>query len=209
MKSLNRPLSLLLLCVALQAFGCVEDADEADPAQLVEGEWSVYVADPWHIPAETKAIGDQQYVAYTGAGAWTGSDACSGGLTTGATQLRTWLNANWPQISSIGGYSCRAINGDPAHMSVHGTGRALDIMIPLQSGNADNIAGDPIGNWLIENAQTIGIQYIIWDGWTWNASKPAGSKDKAYGGAHPHNDHLHIELSVAGGNAQTDWFSGP
>ncbi|HEY8431735.1 MAG TPA: hypothetical protein VIL20_25320 [Sandaracinaceae bacterium] len=163
---------------------------------------------PWDIPEETAAIGDTMYVENTQAGPWVGESGCSGGLTQGARELRSWLLVAFPQITSIGGYNCRPIEGTST-MSVHGTGRALDLMIPMHSGDADNDLGDPIGNWLIEHAEEIGIQYIIWDRWTWNAARPAGNKERSYGGVNPHVDHLHIELSVDGGAMRTPWFSGP
>ena len=94
-------------------------------------------------------------------------------------------------------------------MSVHATGRALDLHIPLHEGDADNDLGDPVGNWLIEHAEEIGIQYIIWDRWTWGAHRRAGEKERAYGGAHPHDDHLHIELSTVAAELGTPWFAGP
>lgn len=93
-------------------------------------------------------------------------------------------------------------------MSVHATGRALDIHIPLDRGRADNGLGDPIANWLIEHAEQIGIQFIIWDQWTWMADRTPGAKGRVYGGAHPHHDHLHIELSPEGAAMQTPWFEG-
>jgi hypothetical protein len=128
-------------------------------------------------------------------------------MTPGALILEAYLAETFPQISSIGGYSCRSIVGDEDSMSVHGTGRALDLMIPLDGGEADNGLGDPVGNWLIENAQAIGIQYIIWDLWTWMGERPTGAKDDAYGGENPHADHLHIELSVEASEHTEDWFS--
>ena len=166
-------------------------------------------AGPWSIPADTLAIGDDQDVTYTGAGPWTGTSACSGSLTAGAGTLRDWLMVAFPQITSIGGYSCRHINGDSTQTSVHATGRALDIFIPLHAGDADNDLGDPLANWLIEHAEEIGIQFIIWDRWTWGAHRADGDKSRSYGGAHPHHDHLHVELSVQAGDEGTAWFSGP
>lgn len=197
--TIGRP---LLLC-ALAATGCVsaEEVGKSDYALSQPGAWD--------IDDSVVAIGDTQYVEYTSAGPWVGTSGCGGGLLTGTAQLRDYLGANFPQISHIGGYSCRSINGDGAQMSVHATGRALDIHIPTHVGEADNDLGDPLGHWLIEHAEEIGIQYIIWDLWTWNASRPRGSKERAYGGAHPHHDHLHIELSVEGGDAATAFFDGP
>ncbi len=196
-----RLIALLALLLPLSA--CVDVVDvEADSA-------AVAVAGPWAIPAQTLAIGDTQYVAYTGAGPWVGTDGCSGSLLPGTAALRDWIYANLPQVWYVGGYSCRAINGDSTTMSVHGTGRALDLHIELDDGAADNTLGDPVGNYLIEHAQELGMQYIIWDLWKWNASRSAGSKDGAYGGAHPHHDHLHIELSPEAATMELPWYQGP
>lgn len=193
--------SLLASVLALAGCAVSEDVGKLDHALSQPG--------PWDIPADVAAAGDTQYVSYTGAGPWVGPSGCTGGLTTGAARLRDWIGRSFPQVTHVGGYSCRSINGDSTTMSVHATGRALDIHIPTHAGDADNDLGDPVGNWFIEHAEEIGIQYIIWDRWTWNASRAAGSKERMYGGAHPHHDHLHVELSVDGGAAATPWFSGP
>ena len=42
-------------------------------------------------------------------------------------------------------------------MSMHGTGRALDIMIPRVGGKADASVGDPIAGWLIHTAAALGV----------------------------------------------------
>lgn len=195
---MRRILAPLLACLLA---GCVgEDVGKVDFALARPG--------PWVIPADTLAIGDTQYVGYTGAGPWVGPSACGGGLLTGTRQLGDWLEVTFPQVRSVGGYSCRSINGDSTTMSVHATGRAIDVMLPLDGGEADNDLGDPIGKWLIEHAEQIGIQYIIWDRWTWSPSRTAGAKGRLYGGAHPHHDHLHVELSPAGGAGRTPWFAG-
>ena len=197
-------LSAVALPVLLSATACAP-AYEGEDYSEVRGRLAH--PGPWSIPAATLAIGDTQFVVNTQAGPWIGESGCSGGMTPGNNILRDYLYAHFPQAYSIGGYSCRSINGDSSKMSVHGTGRALDIMIHTVGGaQADNDLGDPIGNFLIENAEAIGIQYIIWDLYTWNGEKPAGSKSKDYGGAHPHNDHLHVELSVEAAKNTTNWF---
>jgi len=180
----------------------------AGPVEPASRDQSLAVDGPWVIPAETLAIGDTQYVEYTGAGPWVGESGCGGGLLPGTEMLREWLYQSFPQTDSIGGYSCRPIVGNESMMSVHGTGRAVDIMIDLVGGEADNELGDPIGNYLIEHAEEIGIQYIIWDRWKWNGSRSPGDKDGYYSGAHPHNDHLHVELSVAAANMELPWYQG-
>lgn len=161
---------------------------------------------PWSIPPDTLALGDLHHIDYVGAGPWIGEEGCSGGITPGTDILRDYLYAHFGQTDTIGGYACRPIVGNESQMSVHGTGRALDIMLPLDGGEADNDLGDPIGNWLIENAGAIGIQYIIWDLYTWMAERAEGQKGKDYGGAHPHHDHLHVEVSVDVAGNTENWF---
>lgn len=191
---------LAALVAMLPACAPVEEVDGVGDALAEAG--------PWHIPPETIAIGDTMHVDYTGAGPWVGTSGCGpADLTPGARVLKDFLQEHFPQISSIGGYSCRHINGDSSQMSVHATGRALDVMIPTAGGEADNDLGDPVGNWLIEHAEALGMQYIIWDRWTWGAHRSAGAKERSYGGAHPHHDHLHVELGLPGSRGDTPWFS--
>ncbi len=173
---------------------------------------------PWVIPAAVLAAGDAQYVENTQAGAWSGAPCspcaqaagCAGGIRPGTYELAGQLGARFPQITAMAGYCCRDICSTPPSglMTVHGTGRALDLAIPLAGGDADNVLGDEIGNWLIEHAQEVGIQLIIWDYWMWDASREAGAKSLLYFRDHPHTDHLHVELSVDGAERRTPWFTG-
>ena len=200
-----------LIGSALAVAGCTLEFEEPDGRFLDEdvGKRRMALAHPgpWEVPLDVRAIGDEQDVAYTGAGPWRGDASCSGGLTPGAGALRTYLSAKFPQAWHIGGYSCRAIVGVSSQASVHATGRALDVHIEVaESSAADNDEGDPVGNFLIEHAEHIGIQYIIWDRGSWRADRADGDKVRPYTGAHPHNDHLHVELSVAAGDAETSFF---
>jgi hypothetical protein len=198
----STPLTAAALPLLAALAGC-ELGLEVDQAHYALAE-----PGPWNIPPETLELGDQQHVAYTGAGPWVGESGCSGGMTSGATALREYIYTYFPQTDHIGGYSCRAIVGNSSTMSLHATGRALDVMIPTIGGEANNSLGDPIGNWLIENAEFIGIQYIIWDSWTWRADRDA-PKDRSYGGSHPHHDHLHVELSEEAADLGTAFFQHP
>lgn len=56
-------------------------------------------------------------------------------------------------------------------LSVHGTGRALDVMLP-----------------------------------TWNPDHDP--RARCYGGEHPHNDHVHVELTLQAGEKGTPFFNG-
>lgn len=163
----------------------------------------------WRAPAHILEEGDTQTVEYTGAGEWFDDErTCQGAFTEGGQVLRDYILTYFPQVYSVGGYSCRPIVGNPTQTSVHATGRALDLMIQTTpDDDADNDLGDPIAHWLIQNAERIGIQFIIWDRTTWGASRPVGDKEREYGGTNPHLDHLHIELSVEGGDMATPWFA--
>ena len=170
------------------------------------GEIESNLSEPgrWSIPADVKAVGARVRLDYDAAPLWTGTAGCGGKLLVGSKKLGTFLTTSFDGIESIGGYACRRNTADGARMSVHGTGRALDVMIPRVGGKADNTKGDKIANWLILNAQRIGVQLIIWDKTIWRAN---GTNDGVYGGPHPHDDHLHVELTVEAGKAMTAWFA--
>jgi len=173
--------------------GCTLHAEESDLEARTE---RVAVAGPWQIPPEVRAAGDAAEVPYVGGGAWLGEESCSGQLTQHALALRELLLWAFPQITFISDYACRPIGTSEARTSVHGVGRALDLHIPLLAGGeADNELGDPVGNWLVENAQALGVQYVIWDGWQWISSREPGARDGSYGGSNPHRDHLHVEVT--------------
>src|SRR5690606_11959820 len=76
---------------------------------------------------------------------------CTGTFTIGASSLLNVISERWsPPVTSIGGYHCRQIVGGSS-TSVHGLGRALDIMI--DANTPEGLAtGNEIRNWLINNA---------------------------------------------------------
>ncbi len=154
----------------------------------------------WVPPGNIVAAGNQQYLPYSGA-----PSRCSGTFLPGTRALAEHLKARFPGAVSYGGYNCRANTADPSKISVHGSGRAIDLFVPLWNGQADNDLGDPIANYLVANAERLGIEFIVWDRTSWGAHR-AAPKHRAYGGPHPHHDHLHIELApwAAGGGATFD-----
>ncbi len=191
----------IALALIATLIGC--QPDEAPPpiGQTVQ---AAAHAGRWAIPAEVLQAGSQARVTITEAGPWRGEASCSGTFTRGAQRLKEWMLAHWPQVTSVGGYSCRAINGNGNVTSIHAVGRALDVFIPLDGGEADNDLGDALANYLIVEAGSIGIQRVIWDRSYWRAGNDP--REGAYNGAHPHHDHLHVELSVAAGNEGTPFF---
>ena len=172
-----------------------EDVGSAGSGVAVEG--------PWQLPANVRSVGAQASVTYDDAPGWTGTNGCAGGLTSGARRLGVILRSRFGAVSSVGGYACRRNTADSARMSVHGTGRALDLMIPKVSDSADNRGGDPIANWLVLNAERIGVQLVIWDRTVWHCD---GRNESRYTGPYPHDDHIHVELNTEAAAMRTPFF---
>jgi hypothetical protein len=164
----------------------------------------VSVAGPWQLPSAVRATGAKVDIAYDAAPRWTGTNACAGGLKQGARKLGATLRARFDAISSVGGYVCRRNTASTSQMSVHGTGRALDIFIPKAGGDADNGRGDVVANWLVTNAERIGVQLIIWDRAVWHAD---GRNESRYGGPNPHIDHIHVEITNEAAALRTPFFT--
>ena len=143
----------------------------------------------WIPPASVNERANTQRVPYTGA-----PSRCSGGTKAGTRELANFLKHQFVGAVSWQGYNCRANTATPGKLSVHSTGRAIDLFIPLHRGNADNDLGDPVANYLIMNAEALGIEYLIWDRAQWSGSR-SSNKHRYYSGAHRHHDHLHIEVA--------------
>lgn len=159
----------------------------------------------WQLPSNVAAAGRSQSVAYNSAGR-----SCSGGPTAGARELAAYVKSSFSEVNrSVPGdgvqmYNCRSVNGGSG-LSVHAVGRALDIFVATNAGAANNQKGDRIANWLVQNAESIGVQMIIWDRTIWY---PGSRGERCYGGSHPHNDHVHVELNNDGANRRTAFFRG-
>lgn len=157
----------------------------------------------WKLPPEIQAAGDAQTVRYDSPLPWANGANCTGTFTDGAVELRRYIMATFG-VHEIYGYDCRANSATPSQTSVHGVGRALDIMIPPVGGRANSAAGDPIANWLVQNAAKIGVQYIIWNRVQWSGGRIPHVA--VYTPSNPHIDHIHAELNHDGAQRRTAWF---
>jgi hypothetical protein len=138
----------------------------------------------WKPPPSAVAAAAAASFPYVGAPTWQGASGCSSGLTAHARAVAAAIRARYGAVP-IGGYACRPNTADTSQTSVHGTGRALDVM---------TTAGAPIADWLLANAATLGVQLIIWDRRIWRVGRGVGP----YGGPNPHTDHVHVEVTGAG-----------
>ena len=163
----------------------------------------------YNVPANVASRGAQQHIPYEEATLNTGD-------MDGTRRLARYIKERFPQVILVEGYYNRP-NTTGNGLSVHAAGRALDLFIrkdlSVEAPNqADNDLGDPVANWLISNAESIGITYLIWDRTKWSGSQtypPEQTRHARYGGTHAHDDHIHLEISTAAGNLETDFFQDP
>ena len=203
---MRRAISLLFasLAAACAAEPVSDQPVEGDDPWKGSAREAVSAAGRWSLSASAREVSDRISVRYDGAPAWSGTSGCSGTFTDGARVLGDHLVETFGGATSYDGYSCRQNTANRSQTSMHGTGRAIDVFVPLDGADADNGLGDPVANWLVENADAIGVQLIIWDRTIWNPSR--SDKDREYGGPHPHHDHLHVELNEDGASGAAPWF---
>lgn len=129
---------------------------------------------------------------------WESARECTKGPEPGATALKDWCVKYYPPARNGGIFNCRTVRGSSAP-SIHGEGRAIDIMFPVVNG-----AGHPEGQKLFEHlanhAHDLGLQAIIWNRRIYSARSPKG---RSYNGVNPHVDHLHIEMVRASAKSLT------
>ncbi|MGK0362078.1 MAG: hypothetical protein ACI9U2_004398, partial [Bradymonadia bacterium] len=228
-------LPLFMLATGLLV-ACGVSSDNAQSPPGVEAlEQPVRVPGRWAPPADSIAIANAQFVPVVDpppvnpggrcAGPdllrdWCQHPACTQ-AHPGTTEIAEYILRRWPTTINSGVYGCRRNTNNGGFLSVHAVGRAIDISVPLAGGDSDNTLGDEIANWLMTNAEHIGVQRVGWDGMWFNGERGFGSRmcqrqcgDNDYPQGcwpcNPHVDHLHIEVSVDAAYRNTRFFSqGP
>lgn len=116
--------------------------------------------------------------------------------------FRDWVVRNFPGFTSGGDRRSQSRSESTArrlwadgyyHRDVHEEARAIDFMLPAAlHGGAE---GEALANWLLANAEAIGIQGIVWNRASWYPERSPRFRSP-YTGESPHTDHVHAELSV-------------
>lgn len=130
---------------------------------------------------------------YDGGPPWNPAE-CVEHLTPEAQRLAAVVRSTFPWVSAIGTTRCSPNTGNANTVSIHGLGRALDVMVPEPSGSD----GAALANWAVVNSPSFGIQLVIWDHLVWQGSLPVASRFAPYRGRNPHVDHVHIEVTRGG-----------
>ena len=126
----------------------------------------------------------------------------SGKITARMLHLYQQTLAAFPD-TGWGCYSPR-----PGTKSEHPLGRACDITFGNRIGQrptpAQLDAGWKVTNWMKDNADVLGVEYLIWQGQIWSVARDAeGWRPYNGGGMHDpasitggHYDHLHVTVKV-------------
>jgi hypothetical protein len=208
-QNISRPIIIMfgLLVVSATSLGCGDGmlgwslgGDDAERVQQAHDDNGRYA------PPESVAESGRQQAGNI---SYDDADRCIGTGTPildGTDRLARFLRDNFSGANRYDStVYCRPVRGGSS-LSMHATGRAIDLYIPTIGDEADNAAGDPVANYLIQNATTLGVQYFIWDKTQFNTSRGytedycSGRCWEHGGGKHPHHDHLHIELSKHSAN---------
>lgn len=127
------------------------------------------------------------------------------GQTPDALRVMRCIHARWPQIRSLLGVR----PGDPRD---HGTGRAVDVMIPNYASQEGIALGTEIASWARTNAASLGVTYVIWREHLWSTARAdqgwrrCGTDASCYTGPDPsaaHRDHVHISVHGNQGTGTT------
>ncbi len=128
-------------------------------------------------------------------GGYSSPTSCTPQIPQGAKSLLAYLEDSFPWLFSKGICNCRNSTGGSG-LSHHANCRALDAGIPTGAGGSYVPAfGDPIHQLLGPHGRELGLDHLILNRIIYSARSPNG---RYYSGTHPHYDHAHIGLTVAG-----------
>ncbi|MGI5951532.1 MAG: hypothetical protein ACOX61_06770 [Brooklawnia sp.] len=132
--------------------------------------------------SQAAAPAESALTAPAGGGTCAQGDGSNLGLTYQAQTAFQAICAQFPNVSSYGGWRASADD--------HGAGQAIDIMI---SGPA----GWDIANWLVANSSTLGVEYVIYEQQIWGNWAPGAGfaymEDRG-GITQNHYDHVHVTI---------------
>lgn len=114
--------------------------------------------------------------------AWDGE----GGLKPVSVMVRRLIHALWGQVTDIGGYR----ESDP--FPDHPSGQALDIMI------SDVALGNDVKAWLMDNKDTFGLNYSIWQQKYEPAAGGGNIMEDRGSPTQNHMDHIHALFGEIG-----------
>lgn len=119
----------------------------------------------------------------------------------GIVKLRNYMVARWGITQTWTPGRSRPMTDD-MRLDLHQAGQGVDICTD------DPAKATEMAEWLVDNADALGLQCIIAFGNRWYSGRAAGQRYRKFEGPNNHTDHLHIELSRDGAAGNTSWFRG-
>lgn len=151
-------------------------------------------AQQWTPPPAVRAAGETARVRNTQGTQIAAGEAAQKPVSPALTAFYEWILAHFP--GTTGGGRARASSRNHTvgqRRDVHEEGRAGDFMV------AQREPGERLANWLVLNAEALGVQLVIFWRTEWSSSN-IGAKWEDYRSPpapSSHTDHVHAELSVA------------
>lgn len=148
----------------------------------------------WAPSPSTRAAGDaaQGRVRYVAGSTIGDGEPSQLAITPAAQALRAVLRA-MPGVVSVGAARSPAKPATVGRVrDAHEDGRALDVMLVAGPQRAE--VGSRIASWLVDRAEQLRAQLVIYDRAEWSSST-VGPAWESYTGPDPHTDHVHVVLS--------------
>lgn len=150
---------------------------------------------PTGCDADTGAPGDEPDPLDAGPDRMVDDPTSDGQITARLLHLHTQATAAFPETS----WACYSPR--PGTVSEHPLGRACDLTFGNSIGQhatpSQLEAGWQVTNWMKEHAETLGVEYLIWQDKIWSLARDAeGWRDYTYGIdiTTRHIDHLHVTV---------------
>ncbi|TSD94832.1 peptidoglycan DD-metalloendopeptidase family protein [Skermania sp. ID1734] len=112
--------------------------------------------------------------------------------------------SKFPQLQTIGGW-----RPDGGGYNDHPDGRAVDIMIPNYSSGEGVELGTQINDYVLNNAETFGVEYTIWRQTYYTPGGEASPMEDRGGDTANHMDHVHVTTFQSGFPNGSEAFSAP
>ena len=113
------------------------------------------------------------------------------GLAPNGVNVLRAICGSFPEVQNWSGRRYSSIIGNK---SDHYTGHAVDAMVN-HSGSNDSELGDRISEYLIENADSLNIRYIIWEQRIWYPGRDWKKMGDRGNETQNHMDHVHVSVN--------------
>lgn len=149
----------------------------------------------WSPPPSVRAAGESARVQNNQGSVIQPGQPAQLPITPAVREFYAWTLAHFAPVTGNGMARDSSRNHQVGQRrDVHEEGRACDFKVrPVGSA-----PGAILANWLVQHAQHIGVQLVIWDRLEWSSS-PIGTRFEDYRSPpypSPHDDHVHAELSI-------------